>query len=155
MKLTTAYLVSWSSPSYTMTNSINYKENLFERDNLTPIRDETTFENLHKLQNNIKANTKSVYFNIRGGAHGHLGLVLTNAQYALISLTPFIYLTPPGRLIIPDGTTDHPNSNMRITHTKKVRLFWEVTGVYQSIVQQNVSTVKEAYLANICNWTTN
>ena len=62
-----------------MTSNINYKDTLFERSNLTPIRGKPTSETLHKLQNEIKANAKSVYSNLRGGAHGHLGLVLTDA----------------------------------------------------------------------------
>ena len=43
-----------------MTSSINYNDTLFKRDKLTPIRVEPTFERLHKLQNKVKANTKSV-----------------------------------------------------------------------------------------------
>ena len=44
---------------------------------------------------------------------------------------------------------------MRIAHTKEVRLFREVTGVEQALLQQNVGTVEEAYLAYIHNRTTN
>ena len=51
--------------------------------------------------------------------------------------------------------TAHANSNMRIVHTKEVRLFREVTGVEQVLVQQIVGTVEEAYLADICNRTMN
>ena len=74
--------------------------------------------------------------------------MLTDAQYALIYPTPFFYPTHPGPLIITDGTTTHANSNIRIMHTKEVRLFCEVTGVEQALVQQIVGTVKESYLAN-------
>ena len=91
---------------------------------------------LHKLCNKIKANSKSVYSNIGGGSHGHLCLVLNYAQYALISPTPFVYQTHPGPLIVPDGTTAHVNSNIRIAYTKEVRLFREVTGLEQSPVQK-------------------
>ena len=119
-----------------MTSNINYKDTLFKRANLTPIRGEPTFETLHKLQNEIKANAKSVYSNLGGGAHVHLGLVLTDAQYLLIPPTPFVYLTHPVPLVIPDGTTAHMNSNMRIAHTERVRLFREVTGFEQALVHQ-------------------
>ena len=44
---------------------------------------------------------------------------------------------------------------MRITHTKEMGLFQEVTGVKQALVQQIVATVEEAYLADIHNQTTN
>ena len=73
-----------------MTSNINYKDTLFERANLTPICGKPTFETLHKLWNKIKANTKSIYSNLGGRAHGHLSLVLNDAQYALTSTTPFV-----------------------------------------------------------------
>ena len=103
--------------------SINYKDNLFEQANLNTIRSKPTFETLHKIRNEIKANNKYVYSNLGGGAHGHLGLVLTNAKYALILPTTFVYPNHPGMLIIPDGTTSHVNSTMQIKHTNKVSLF--------------------------------
>ena len=101
-----------------MTININYKDTLSETSNLTPIRGKPTFETLHKLQNKIKANTKSVYSNLGGGAHGHLDILLTDVQYALISPTPFVYPSHPGPLIIPDGTTALANSYMCIAHTE-------------------------------------
>ena len=100
-----------------MTISINYKDTLFEKANLTPISGKPTFKMLHNLQNEIKANVKAIYSNHGVGSHGHLGLVLTDAQYALILTTPFIYLTCLGTLITPDGTTADAISNMRIIHS--------------------------------------
>ena len=151
MQLNTTYLDSWSTPSSTMTRYIIYKDTLFEQANLTLILGKPTFETLHKIWNKIKSNAKSVYSNIGGGEHGNLGLVITNAQYTLISLTPFAYPNHPGPLIITDGTTAHGNSNMWIAHTEEVRLFYEVTGVEQALVQQIVGTVEEVYLADIRN----
>ena len=81
--------------------------------------------------------------------------MLTDAQYVLISNMPFVYPTHPGPLIIPDGTNAHMDSNMRITHTKEMRIFLEVKGFKQALVQHIVATVKEAYLADIHNHTTN
>ena len=119
-----------------MENSINYRENLFERDNLNPIRGETTFKTIHKPRNEIKANVKSLYSNIGGGSYGHPGLVLTDAQYALILNATFVYPTHPGPIIIPDGTTAHIKPNMRITHTKAVRLFREVMGLEKNTAKK-------------------
>ena len=96
-----------------------------------------------------------MYSNIGGGAHGQLGLVLTDEQYALILNMPFVYLTHLVPLIILDGMTTHMNSNMRIAKTKEVCLFYEVTGVEQSIYQHIISTIEEAYLMDIHNWTKN
>ena len=44
---------------------------------------------------------------------------------------------------------------MRITHTKEVRLFHDVTGSEQALIQHIVGTVEEAYLSDIRNRTTN
>ena len=73
-----------------MMRNIDLKDTLFDRANLTPIRGEPTFETIHKLWNEIKANVKAVYSNIGGGAHGQISLVLTEAQYTLISPTTFV-----------------------------------------------------------------
>ena len=73
-----------------MTSNTNDTDTLFEKSNLIPIRVKPTFKTLHKLWNEIKANAKSVYSNIGGGAHGHLALVLTEAQYTLIYPTAFV-----------------------------------------------------------------
>ena len=97
----------------------------------------------------MKSNAKAIYSNLGGGAHGHLGLVLTEVQYTLIYPTSFVYLTHPGSLLIPDGTTDHANSNMWIAHTNEVCLFPEVTGVEQDIIQHIVGTVEAADLEDI------
>ena len=100
-----------------MTSSFNYNNNIFEKANLPRIHGEPTFKMLHKIRKNIKAKFKSVYSNLRGGAHGHLRLVLTNTQYVFIPSTTFVYLTQSGPLIILDVTTTHSNYNMRIVHT--------------------------------------
>ena len=134
---------------------INYKNTLFERENLTLIHGKPTLEIILKIWNKIKDNSKTVYSNIGGGAHNHIVLVLTNVKYALIFNTPFVYLNHPGPLIIMDGTTAHKNSNMWIMHTEEVHIFREVTGVDKSLVQQIVSAVKEAYIVDIRNCTTN
>ena len=44
---------------------------------------------------------------------------------------------------------------MKIVHTEEVRLFREVSWVEQNLVQKIVATVKEDYLTDTCNRTTN
>ena len=88
-----------------MASTVNYRDTHFERANLTPIRGEPTYDTVHKLWNKVKANARSVYSNLGGGTHGHLGLVLTTAQYAAISTTDFTRLDHPGPLTIPSSAT--------------------------------------------------
>ena len=112
-----------------MTDSIIYKDTIFNQANIAPIHGEPTIKTIHKLRNDINANAKFLYSNLGGLSRGHLGLELADAQYALISPTPVVCLNHLGPLIILDGTTAHANSNMWITHAERARLFHEVTGV--------------------------
>ena len=155
MSITTTYIYCLSLMPYTMASSINYRYTLFEWANLTPISGKPNFKTLHKLWNKIKANGKSVYYNLGEGAHVNIGLVLTESEYTLISNTPLIYLSRPGPLIITAGTTALINYTMRITHTKAVPLFFEVTGIEQAPIQHIITTVDKTYIYYICNQTTN
>ena len=74
------------------TSSTNYRENVFRHQDLTRIQGEPTFSSLRILARELKANAKSVFSNLGGAQHGHLGLVLTPAQYAVINATAFVRL---------------------------------------------------------------
>jgi hypothetical protein len=83
---------------------INYRETYFEFPELTKLPGEPTCESLFRLRNELKANAQSVYSNLSDGAHGHLALVLSDAQYALITNVPFVRPIHPGALDIPAAT---------------------------------------------------
>ena len=99
-----------------MISTVNYRDTHFERANLTPIRGKPTYETVHKLWNEIKANARSVYSHLGGGTHGHLGLVLTAAQYADISNTVFTCPSHPVPLAIPLATTSVQRSTLQDAH---------------------------------------
>ena len=64
--------------------AINYHK-MFPKPDLTPILDVPTYDNVHLLIQELKANASSIHSNfLGGGAHGHLGLVLSPPEkYAL------------------------------------------------------------------------
>ena len=137
-----------------MASYINHKNTLFEWAKLTSIRGKPTFKMLHNILNKIKANTKAIYSNLREGSHSYISLVITDCEI-WISNIPFVNMTHPGMLIIPDSTTDHANSNIRIVQTEKVLLFRKVMRIEQALVQKIVATVEDSYLADIHNFMTN
>ena len=60
---------------------------------------------------------------------GHLGLVLTPAEYATIWPIPYISPVHPGLLVIPPGPPAVPQylrTEMRDNDKYAIRLFWEV-----------------------------
>jgi hypothetical protein len=106
-------------------------------------------ESLFKLRNELKANAQSVYSNLSDGAHGHLALVLTDAQYLLLTNVPFVHPVHPGTLQVPDGTKAPMIAAMKEAHHEQLRLFQEVQGVEEALIQQIVKAVKAPYLAAI------
>ena len=93
-----------------MTNSF---EDQFEFPVLTKCGDRLTFPVLKKIKNEIKCNAASVYSELGGGDHGHLGLVCTDPEYAHVSQVPYVRATMPAPLNILAGTTAHESLRLR------------------------------------------
>ena len=100
-----------------------YRSIFFANPSLTPIQGEPDADTLITLKNQLKANASSVPSNLGGGNHGHLGLVLSPATYALLANTPFATPAHPGALVIPPGTTAAMSTVLREQHTELMRDF--------------------------------
>ena len=61
-----------------------------------------------------------------GGAHGHLGLVLTPGEYALVSPVPYVRHVHPGPLTIPPAATQRAAAVLHDAHKEQRRLFHEM-----------------------------
>jgi hypothetical protein len=139
----------------TVSNGINYRETYVEYPELTKIHGEPNSESLYRLRSELKANAQSVYSNLSNGAHGHLALVLTDAQYPLITDTPFVRPVHPGPLVVPPATTAPTIAALKDAHNEQLRLFREVQGVEKALIQQIVKGVESPYLAAFQNRNSN
>ena len=128
--------------------STNYRD-VFRHQTLTKIQGEPNFASLKTLGREVKANAKSVHSTLGGAAHGHLGLVLSPAQYALISATPFDRVPFPATLAIPAGTTRLLADEMERNHKEDIRVFREINGVENALKSQLSAAIEPAYLAAI------
>jgi hypothetical protein len=106
-----------------VSTGINYRETYFEFPELTKLPGKPTCESIFRLRNELKANAQSVYSNLSNGAHGHLALVLSDAQYTIITAFPFIWPAHPGALVIPAATTGPMAAVLKEVHHKNLRLF--------------------------------
>jgi hypothetical protein len=138
-----------------VSSSVNYRETYFEFPELTKLQGEPNAESLHTLRNELKANAQAVYSNLSDGAHGHLALVLSDAQYALITAQPFVRPVFPGPLTIPAGTTAPMAVVLKEAHQESIRIFREVQGVEKALIQQIVQAVQAPYLASLRDRTSN
>jgi hypothetical protein len=82
--------------------AVNYRDNLFVKPDLTRIPGQPDYESLYLLNTDLRANAFSVHSNIGGGAYGHLGLVMTDAQYHIVTPVPYQRPEHPGILTIPN-----------------------------------------------------
>jgi hypothetical protein len=131
-------------------SGINCGETYFEFPELTKVRGEPTSESLFKLRNELKANAKSVYSNLSSdGDHGHLALILSDAQYALLTALRFIRPIFPGALVVSPLTSGPMATVMKEAHQERIRLFREVQGVEKALMQQIVQAVEAPYLSSI------
>ena len=74
-----------------VSSGINYCETYFEFPDFMKLQGEPNSESLYKLRNELKANAQAVYSNLGNGGHGYLALVLSDAQYALLTdQEPFV-----------------------------------------------------------------
>ena len=133
----------------------NYRETLFEYPELTPIHGEPSYESLRVLYNQIKANARSVHTTLGGGQHGHLGLILTPQQYALLSPTAYTKTPRPALLVIPAYQLPHAVQNEQARHAESVRQFNECNNVETAIRQQIVKAVPDGFLTALRNRQTN
>jgi hypothetical protein len=93
--------------------------------------------------------------NLSDGAHIHLLLVLSDAQYANLTAQPFIRPVHPGPLAIANGTTAPMATVMKEAHQEQLRIFREVQGVEKALIQQIVQAVQAPYLLSLRNQTSN
>ena len=83
------------------TSNINLNELYFKYKVLLKIIGEPTFDKLHELFRQVKANTAAVPCTLGGGANGYLGIVVSPTQYQTVAPgTPFVAPNASGDLVI-------------------------------------------------------
>ena len=98
----------------------------FEYTILTKVNGVLDYASLKIIKDELKANAASVISDLGGGTHGHLGLVLTPAEYALVSQFLYDRLIQPPPLVTAGAATQHAAERMRDDHKEALRLFREM-----------------------------
>ena len=132
----------------TSTSSVNYKDSYFEHPFLTTIHGEPTYETLHHLKNELKANVSSVPTTLGDVNHGYLGMILAPKDYLCIAPTgPFTRPPNLGVLIPNPAGTAAQIASAENTHrlTKKIHL--EILLLKRTFIQQIIEAIDTKYLA--------
>ena len=95
------------------------------------------------MQLELKTSTLSVHSNLGSITHVHIRLLMANAQYALISNSTYVRPVYPVIIHIPNNATWVAADVLKFSVDKNIRVFQEVRGVEQAIIQQIVAAVEE------------
>ena len=136
-------------------HTIDYINTSFENPILDKIHGKPTFSSLNRLKKQLKANAQSVVSDLGGGAHGHLGLVLSPAEYQLVSNTPYDMPNHPGPFSLPRNTDAAEAIRRREAHQERVRKFRESLDIKKALIKQIVAAIDKAYLEELRDETTN
>ena len=123
---------------------VDYIATCFHRKKLTKVHDIPTYVILKRIKNELKTNAAKVPTDLGGGQHGHLGLVVTLAEYAAISGTPYDRPAHPGA-VLPLGPTQWETTMLRETYRGNLRLHRETQMVEQALLQQLTEALPENY----------
>ena len=134
---------------------LDYTSTAFEYPTLTKIHGPPSYQTLTQLKKQLKANAQSVSCTLGNGAHGHLGLVLTPAEYAAVSTTPYEIPTFPGPFSLPRNVDGAEAMRRECAYFEKIRLFRQVQDVNQALIRQIIAAVDKNYLDELRDETTN
>ena len=130
---------------------IDYATTRFQYPVLTKIHGAPTYKTLTTLKKELKANAQSVGCNLGGGAHGHLGLILTPNEYATVSNTPYEAPHFPAPLDFARNIETAAAVQQQTAYLEAIRLFREVTDVTKTLINQIVGAIDEMYLHELCD----
>ena len=128
---------------------------LFEFPTLPKIHGEPTYKQLKELKNKLKTNATKISSELGGGNFGHLGLVLSDEEYALISNVPYIEPEHPGAIVLPVACSERTENRRRDEHEKALALFHETLNLKNALKKQLSEAIDDLYLEELRDPTTN
>ena len=119
--------------------TIDYIAAYFPYKIFNKITERPTYDSLKTFKIMVKANASSVISNLGGAQHGHLGLVIPDAEYDGIKGYTYNKLSHPGDLKIGKNTPLYEAIIMRELQNKKLNLFRETAAIESTIKSQIVA----------------
>ena len=118
-----------------MTSNTDFKELFFEHKILSKIEGEPTFTTLHSLLQLLKENACSVQCTLGGGMHGYVGMLVSDASYAVLTPgTPFISPVHPGSLTPIAGVTQFQIALQKSQHEESIRIFRDYSLMQRALI---------------------
>jgi hypothetical protein len=112
---------------------------------LPTVQGEPDYQTIHAILKLLQANSRTIDTHLGGGTLGHLGLIVSDASYAMIALeteagpTPWVSPTPPGRAPGNTDSTAAQISAARHIWEEEVQTYRTYTSVQQELKKQIIT----------------
>jgi hypothetical protein len=119
---------------------------------LPTVEGEPDYQTIHATRKFLQANSRAIDTHLGGGTLGHLGLIISDASYAMIAPPTAeeqtIWVTPndPGRAPATTDGTAAQISAARHIWEEDVQTYWTYTSVQQALKKQIISVFEPMYL---------
>jgi hypothetical protein len=133
-------------------NALTVEEiiNGFPNPFLPKIDNDLTFEDIHITTRLLNANAISIPYMAGGGAHGHLGITMTQVEYAAISASPWVEPFNPNTIsIIPPGTNAVDAAQLARMHPECRRIYTNRINVDQALKKLILETYDNMYTSQL------
>ena len=115
----------------------------------TPIRNTPTYEDCIRVYSEVKANAAAVPSTLGGTFHGHLGLVLSTEEYAvMVPNTPYIRAPDPGELGNIIGTVEARSNLKNAWQTQKIA-FLDADLLERQLMSHIIKSFDRQHLSSI------
>jgi hypothetical protein len=119
---------------------------------LPTVEGEPDYRTIHATRKSLQANSRAIDTHLGGGTLGHLGLIISDASYAMIAPPtaeePALWVTPnaPGRAPATTDGTAAQTSAARHIWEEDVQTYRTYTSVQQALKKQIISVFEPMYL---------
>ena len=132
-------------------SAVNYRDTFSPKLDLTINPGILTYGALQQMQLELKTNAPSVHSNLVGATHGHIAPLMTNTTYTKLSNVPHVRPVYPSILLITKHVRHVASYKLEQVYDEDLRVFHEVCGFKQALIQQVVTTVDEQYIISMKN----
>jgi hypothetical protein len=117
---------------------------------LPKIDNKHTFADIQVTTCLLNANSISVPSIMGGGAHDHLGIIMTQVEYAVISATPWVEPFNPGAIpIIPPGTNAVDAVQIARMNDEFLCIYTNIINVYQALKRIIIEAYNNMYTSQL------
>lgn len=136
--------------------TIDYSSSYFKHKTPTPIRGLPIHKSLKRLKIELQANASSAESDLGGGDHGHLGLALTDQEYASMPGTqPFVAPNYPNALNMPANATTLEALHLKEEHAELKRKWLECKNVEKALLRHTQDAIEDKYAEALADECTN